>query len=67
MQTGRLKIAKHLVDVFDEIHLYHRDNGKLVKEMDDLISAIRYGMMMIRHAATHTIQQIALDSYPVDY
>lgn len=52
MQTGRFKVASHLVEVFDEIRLYHRDNGRLVKEMDDLISAIRYGMMMLRHAKT---------------
>jgi hypothetical protein len=67
MQTGRFKVASHLVEVFDEIRLYHRDNGRLVKEMDDLISAIRYGMMMIRHATTQTVQSIALVSHPVDY
>lgn len=53
MQTGRLKVARHLVEVFDEIRLYHREDGKIVKEMDDLISAIRYGVMMLRHAVTN--------------
>lgn len=52
MLTGRLKIASHLEDVFEELRLYHRKDGKIVKERDDLISAIRYGIMMLRFAKT---------------
>ncbi len=50
MQTGRWKVFKHLTEWFDEFRLYHRDNGKVVKEHDDLLSASRYAMMMLRFA-----------------
>lgn len=50
MQTGRLKVAKHLTEWFEEFRLYHRKDGKIVKERDDLLSATRYALMMLRHA-----------------
>lgn len=50
MQTGRLKVARHLNEWFEEFRLYHRKDGKLVKERDDLMSATRYGIMMLRFA-----------------
>jgi phage terminase large subunit-like protein len=52
MRTGRLKVAEHLADWWEEFRLYHRQDGKLVKLRDDLISATRYGLMMLRHAKT---------------
>jgi hypothetical protein len=52
MQTGRFKVARHLEDWFGEFRLYHREDGRIVKERDDLISATRYALMMKRHAAT---------------
>lgn len=52
MQTGRFKVAPHLAEFFDEFDLYHRDKGKIVKLKDDLISACRYGIMMLRYAET---------------
>ena len=52
MQTGRWKVARHLNDWFEEFRLFHREDGKLVKEGDDLMSASRYGLMMKRFAAT---------------
>lgn len=50
MQTGRFKVFAHLKEWFDEFRLYHRKDGKIVKERDDLLSATRYGMMMKRYA-----------------
>lgn len=50
MQTGRLKVAAHLEDWFQEFRLYHRKDGKIVKIDDDLMSATRYAIMMLRHA-----------------
>lgn len=50
MQTGRFKVFSHLNDWFDEFRLYHRKDGKLVKENDDAISATRYALMMLRFA-----------------
>jgi phage terminase large subunit-like protein len=50
MQTGRLRVARHLSDWFEEFRLYHREDGKVVKIGDDLMSATRYALMMLRHA-----------------
>jgi hypothetical protein len=50
MQTGRLKVFKGLNDWFDEFRLYHRKDGLIVKEYDDLMDATRYGLMDLRHA-----------------
>lgn len=54
MQTGRLKVSKHLTEWFDEFRLYHRKDGKVVKERDDLMSATRYAIMMLRFAEPET-------------
>jgi hypothetical protein len=51
MQTGRFKVYRHLNDRFEEFRLYHRKDGKVVKEGDDLQAATRYGVMMLRHAS----------------
>ncbi len=50
MQTGRFKVFSTFKEWFEEFRLYHRVDGKLVKERDDLMSATRIGLMMIRHA-----------------
>jgi hypothetical protein len=50
MQTGRFKVFRHLNDWFEEFRLYHRKDGKVFKENDDLMSATRYGIMMLRFA-----------------
>lgn len=52
MQTGKLKIAAHLNEVWEEFRLYHREDGKIVKEGDDILCAIRYAMMSLRFART---------------
>lgn len=55
MQTGRFKVAAHLNDWWEEFRLYHREDGKVVKENDDLMSATRYALMMLRHAKVHQV------------
>jgi phage terminase large subunit-like protein len=67
MMTGRLKVFSHLADWFEEFRMYHRKDGKIVKLMDDVLSATRYAMMMIRHATTSQPAVVDLDNYPVDY
>ena len=52
MQTGRFKVFSHLTEWFEEMRLYHRKDGKLVKENDDAISATRYAIMCKRFAKT---------------
>jgi len=50
MQTGRLKVASNLADWWEEFRLYHRKDGRIVAERDDLIDATRYALMMLRYA-----------------
>lgn len=52
MQTMRLKVFAHLGDWFEEFRLYHRKDGLIVKEGDDLMAATRYALMMRRFAKT---------------
>jgi phage terminase large subunit-like protein len=51
-QTRRLRVFGHLTDFFEEFRLFHRKDGQIVKQMDDILSATRYGLMMKRHALT---------------
>lgn len=57
MQTGRLKVARHLNDWFDEFRMYHREDGKLVKVGDDLMDATRMALMMLRFAKTAPVKR----------
>lgn len=50
--TGRLKVFSQLNDWFEGFNLYHRKDGLIVKLNDDLLSAIRYAVMMKRYART---------------
>ncbi len=52
LSAGKLKVAAHLQDWFDEYLGYHRDDGKVVKIDDDLMSATRVLCMDIRNAKT---------------
>ena len=54
MQTGRFKIARHLHEWWEEFRMYHRKEGRVVKQRDDLMSATRYAVMMLRYACTQT-------------
>ena len=47
----RIKVFSTMHDWFQEFRLYHRKDGKIVKLMDDLMSASRYALMMLRHAS----------------
>lgn len=53
MQTMRLRVFAHLSDWFEEFRLYHRKDGLVVKQGDDLMAATRYALMMRRYAKTH--------------
>lgn len=50
MQTGRFKVFSCLRDWWEEFRLYHRKDGKVVKLLDDLMSATRYAIMMLPYA-----------------
>lgn len=50
MTTGRYKICESLHDWWDEFRQYHTKDQKIVKVRDDLMSASRVGVMMLRYA-----------------
>lgn len=51
MESGRFKVFSTIEDWLSEFRIYRRDeNGKVVKLIDDAISASRYAMMMRRYA-----------------
>jgi phage terminase large subunit-like protein len=64
MLTGRLKVAKHLHDWWEEFRLYHREEGKIVKVRDDLMSATRYLLMSLENAIVPPIQSNAVRNRP---
>ena len=49
MQNGQFKVASHLSDWFEEYRFYHRKDGMIVKEKDDLLSATRVALMAKRY------------------
>ena len=53
MQTSKFKVFRHLGDWFEEFRLYHRKDGLIVKELDDLMSATRYALMDLRYATVN--------------
>jgi len=61
MQSGRLKVFDHLGDWFAELRMYHRKDGKIVKERDDIMSATRYAVMSLRYAS------VGVDKKRVDH
>lgn len=55
--TGKLKVFSNCNIYFEERRMYHRDlKRKLVKLNDDLLSAVRYAVMMVRHARTISVK-----------
>jgi phage terminase large subunit-like protein len=66
MQTGRFKVMRHLNDWFEEFRQYHRKDGKVVKVRDDLMSATRYAIMMLRYATcVNDPKRLRIESYKV--
>jgi len=66
MRTGRLKVFRHLSDWFEEKRMLHRKDGKIVPERDDIESATRYAVMMLR-CATNYIDESETRQSAVDY
>lgn len=56
MQTGRWKIFEGNEDWFGEFRLYHREEGKIIKVRDDLLSSSRYALMMRRFAVSPPVR-----------
>ena len=67
MQTGRFKVFSNMDDWFQEFRMYHRKDGKVVKKVDDLMSATRYALMMKRKAKVRPVEtQRAAAWQPLD-
>lgn len=58
MRTGRFKVFSHLNGFFDEFRTYHRKDGKIVPIRDDVLSATRYAVMMLRYARPHFLKPV---------
>ena len=52
MESGRFKVFGHLNDWFEEMRIYHRVDGKIIKKHDDLMASTRYAVQSIRYART---------------
>jgi len=50
MRTDLFKVDANLGQWWDEYRMYHRKDGQIVKEREDLMCATRYGVMMRRFA-----------------
>jgi len=57
MESGRFKVSRDLIAWLEEFRMYHRKDGKIIKEREDLMAATRYGVMMLRKAAAQTTPQ----------
>lgn len=53
METGRWKVFSTCTEWLEERRLYHRKDGLIVKLRDDVMSASRYALMMLRFAEVH--------------
>lgn len=63
MQTNRLKVDRNLSQWFEEFRNYHRKEGKIVAEFDDLMKATHYGLMMLRYAQAGESAPMKEDRY----
>lgn len=69
MQTGRFKVDRTLEPWLEEFRMYHRkvdpktNKVEIVKQRDDLMSATRYAVMMLRYALTYAEAPKPRDRY----
>lgn len=61
MQLKKFKVFSHLEDWFEEFRMYHRKDGKVVKESDDLMAATRYAWMMRRYGVSRKEAEFAIE------
>lgn len=61
MQLGKFKVFSHLSDWFEEFRMYHRKDGKVVKESDDLMAATRYAWMMKRKGVSRKEAEFSVE------
>jgi phage terminase large subunit-like protein len=59
MQTGRWRVSSLCQDWFNEYKMYYRKDGQIVKKGDDLMSASRIALMMLRFAKVRVVRDTA--------
>lgn len=47
MKTGRFKVFSTCGTFFEELRRYHRKDGRIVKEFDDVMDAVRYSALSV--------------------
>jgi len=52
MNDGRLVVVDTVLEFWEEYRGYHMKDGKIVDRDDDFLAAVRYIVMMIRHAVS---------------
>ena len=52
METGRFRVFNYLREWYEEVRMYHRKDGKIVANNDDLMSATRYAVQSLKFATT---------------
>ena len=67
MEEGRFKVFSHLTKWFKEKSTYHTKDGKVVRFEEDIMSATRYGVMMLRHAEAITSKRPPVVSSNIGY
>ncbi len=67
MESGKFKVFRHLQEWFGEFNIYHRKDGKVVKEDDDLLSATRMVVMGKRFARVRTAERRFSSSTSQEY
>ncbi len=66
METGRLKVFRNQTYFFEEKRMYHRREGKIWKEFDDVLCACRHIVMDLRYATRVKKPQGFINGYPID-
>lgn len=67
LSSGRLKIFTTLLNTLSEYRIYRRnDKGKVVKENDHLMDALRYLVMGIINACTKPVETASVQTIVVD-
>lgn len=57
MKFGRFKVFKTCSAFLEEARMYHREDGKIVAIKDDVISAVRMALMMLRYARVNVVRR----------
>lgn len=65
METGRFKVFRNLTDWFEEKRMYHRREGKIHKEFDDILCACRHIIMCLRFARRVSKPRGTINGYPI--